>query len=110
MFIIVSQVFFGLLLASSGFYLAYYYVVGVDAGTSPLLLVLSIILIVVGVYYLLKAGKSDDTVTVKVKKAELAISEGKNLKRNNDLVKQWKKTMDQRDRLKLLEMSGETKT
>lgn len=109
MFIIVSQVFFGLLLASSGFYLAYYYVVGIDIGRSPLLLVLSCILIGVGVYYLLRAGKSDDTVVAKVNKTTAMKGDGKALKRNNELVKQWKKTMDQRDRLKLLEMSGDTK-
>ena len=110
MFIIISQVFIGLLLASSGFYLAYYYVVGIDSGRSPLLLVLSLILIGVGVYYLLRAGKSDDTVTVKVKKTSSVKGNAKNFNRNNDLVKQWKKTMEQRDRLKLLEMSGENKS
>jgi hypothetical protein len=109
MFIIVSQVFIGLLLASSGIYLAYYYVVGIDAGRSPLLLFLSLIITGVGVYYIHRAANSD-TVTVKVKKTPAAKGEAKSLKRNNDLVKQWKKTMEQRDRLKLLEMSGENKT
>jgi hypothetical protein len=100
----------GLILSASGIQTIYMYVQGLDKGTSIFLLVLAIILIGAGVYFLMKAGKSDATVFTRLKNFRKKKIDGSEvleqaLEKNSKLTEKWGKTIEKRDRLKMLEIS-----
>ncbi len=105
----------GLILSALGIQTIYIYVEGLNKGTSILLLFLALALIGVGVYFLTKAGKSDATVFTKLKNFrnkridENAVFE-QALEKNNKLTEKWSKTVEKRDRLKMLEISTAAQT
>jgi hypothetical protein len=108
---VILKTLLGLLVTGFGFFLAYFYITEAEKGLNALIIIPSIILICVGVYLLIRAGKSDATVIQKAKLQEDAVKRDKAgleamLKKNNDLSSQWSKTVDKRDRLKLLEISA----
>jgi hypothetical protein len=109
---VVAKTLIGLLFTFGGLYLAYFYMSGIDMGRSGFLLIPAITLIVVGTVLLFQAGKSDVTVLVKAdgrsrdQSTITRTSPINTLTRNNNLVAQWRKTTAQRDRLKMLELSG----
>ena len=107
---IILMTIMGLCITLIGFYIAFFYVTGIDQGRSPWLLLLTPIFVAIGVYLLLQAGKLDDSVVAKAKidKSEKKVSVSI-LERNNKLSDEWSKTVDARDRLKLLEMSAKAK-
>lgn len=106
---VISKTFLGLLISGLGFYLAYFYLTEMDKGLTPLILIPSGFLIILGVYLLIRAGKSDVTI---VKKPDLnessTVKKGlaDTLIKNNELSSKWAKTVEKRDRLKLLEISA----
>ncbi len=104
----------GLFLAAAGFYIMYLYLKSLDTGSNPLLLLLSIALVSVGIFFLLRAAKSNDTVIAKPQATnEVAASTAPKrgfadmLKRNNELTSQWSKTSALRDKLKVIQISTE---
>ena len=104
------QTFLGLLLSVSGIQTIYVYVSGLDKGTSIFLLLLAFLLIGVGVYFLTKAGKSDATVFTRLKnfrkkKMDDSVALEQVLEKNNQLSQEWGKTIEKRDKLKMLEIS-----
>jgi len=107
---IVFQTLVGLILSASGIQTIYIYVTGLDKGTSILLLLLALILIGVGVYLLMRAGKSDASVFTRLKNLRGANvnddqAMAQTLEKNNQLTKEWSKTVEKRDKLKMLEVS-----
>jgi hypothetical protein len=102
---VLFKTFLGLLLCIAGICVSYLYLDGLKDGSNPLMLAGAIVLIAVGVFCLVKAGKSDATVIVKLKDEPHAPKEGAQniLDRNNALLGDYNKTADARDRLKMLE-------
>lgn len=109
---VLAMTFLGLVTEVTGFFLAYFYITGIDLGRTPLLLIPSFGCIALGVYLLLRAGASDATVITKAKIPELKPEKnptkglGSVLERNNSLSSEWNKTEDQRTKLKLLQASA----
>lgn len=107
---ILLQTALGLLLSVSGIQTIYMYVEGLNNGASILLLLLAIVLIAAGVYFLMRAGKSDASVFTRIKifrknKSVDAQSLAQTLEKNNELTSEWSKTVEKRDKLKMLEIS-----
>lgn len=106
---ILLETFIGIVLCGFGIYVGYLYITGINNGSNPVLLVLSIILIGVGVFSLYKASTYDDTIIQKPTvdtTAQTPATTSKILERNNQLTSQWKKTIEQRDKLKMLQIAG----
>jgi len=100
----------GLLFSVSGIQAIYVYISGLDKGASILILILALFLIGIGVYFLTKAGKSDATVFTKLnnfrkKRVDETQVLEQALEKNNQLTEKWGKTVEKRDRLKMLEIS-----
>jgi len=108
---ILLKTFLGFLIAASGFFLGFLYLIKIEESYSYLFLIPGIILVIVGIYILMRAGKSDATVVKKpimpaVSKDNLDAGLEEVFDKNNKLSSQWAKTVEKRDRLKLLEISG----
>lgn len=106
-----AQSLLGLVLSAAGIQTIYIYVKGLDSGASVLLLLLALVLIVVGFYLLMRAGKTDVSVfkrlkNFKTKNANAEESLAKSLQKNDQLTNQWSKTVEKRDKLKMLEISS----
>lgn len=112
---VILGTLFGILISFGGFYAAYIYLDGIENGSSPFLLLLSALLVGGGVYILLRAGKSNASVIVKVDKTKSGAVNSQEtgfesmLEKNKKLSEDWSKTVEHRDRLKLLQMSANVK-
>lgn len=114
---VIAQTFLGLLILFTGLYIMYFYVTGIDEGSSILLLLLSLPVIGGGIFVLLRAGKSDASVVKKMDKnipsildKEFAVEDSgleNTIKKNNELTQEWSKTNEARNRLRMLELSSE---
>jgi hypothetical protein len=107
---VLFKTFLGLVLCIGGICVSYLYLDGLKDGNNLLLLAAAIVLIAVGVFCLVKAGKSDATVITKLKNEPHEIQKrGPNmLEKNNELVGDYQKTANERDRLKVLEAAQES--
>jgi hypothetical protein len=106
---ILLQTILGIFCSFSGLFLGYIFLSGLDKGGNPLLIIPSVFLTGIGVYFLLRAGKSDDTVIAKLDEKDLQMpitAAAGSLQKKNEMVNHWNKTMENRDRLKLLEVSA----
>lgn len=105
---VILKTFLGLLIAALGFCLAFFYLIKINDGCTPLLLIPAIILIIVGLRLLMRAGESDATVIKKPEMPKDVAKEGLEdmFNKNSALSSKWAKTVEKRDRLKLLEISG----
>lgn len=105
---IIAKTFLGLILSGTGFFLAFYYLIEMENGMTFLILIPAIVLIIVGAYLLLRAGKSDATVTKKLNIVNKVSKDGlvNVLNKNSELTSEWAKTVEKRDRLKLLQISS----
>lgn len=96
--------FLGFLLLVPGIFLAFLYLQGVEKGSNPLLLIAGILLFGGGVFMLYRAGTQD---TSKIKFSDAVPSEDASiLSKNNEMISEWNKTNDARDRLKILQASA----
>lgn len=99
---------------AGGFYLAYVYITNINKGSSPFLLLPSILFISVGIYFLVKASNKSASGFVKAPES-LAPHEtpGKGfsdvLKENDKLAQKWNQTEQLRTQLKMLQVSAEEK-
>jgi hypothetical protein len=107
---IILKTFLGLVVVALGFCLAFFYLIKIDDGWTILLLIPALVLIILGGYLLMRAGKSDATVIKKpIPLSSKDISrEGLEdvFDKNNQLSSQWAKTVEKRDKLKLLQISS----
>lgn len=104
----LAETLCGLLLGGAGLYLGYLYLQSLQTDGNLLFLVLSLIVISVAIFLLIRAGKAENTVVTKpasTDKQPLSASPSI-LQRNNEIAKEWSQTMDNRDRLKLLQISA----
>lgn len=108
----------GIVLTLGGIFIMYTYIVGLDTSDNVILLIASLVMIVAGVFVLILAGKSDTLILKRVSKPEKNINvvmtpvkQGGNglaskLEENNKLLKDWKKTNETKERLRMLEMQA----
>jgi hypothetical protein len=108
---IILKTFLGLLITGLGFCLAFFYLIKIDDGWTILLLIPALVLIIIGGHLLMRAGKSDATV---IKKPDI-LSSSKDISKeglaevfdkNSQLSSKWAKTIEKRDKLKLLQISS----
>ncbi len=105
---IILFAFLGIVLLIAGVYMSYVYVIGIDTGANILLLILALVFLASGVYLLISSGKSDITVLNKGngKKLDLNVNSFEaSLEKNNQLTSKWAKTVEKRDRMKMLEIT-----
>jgi hypothetical protein len=107
---LLLQAILGLGFFLSGIQAMYFYISNLEKGASFLIMLLSFILIGAGGFLLMRAGKSDDSVFKRIKnfrKKSLATDEAleQTLKQNSALTSEWNKTIEKRDKLKMLEVS-----
>ncbi len=103
----------GLVIILLGFYVWYIYMLSLEKGGNHLLFALSLIQIGIGIYVLFWASKSSDPFhlnphpyqPVEVKKRDL----GDLLNRNNEITKEWSKTVVLKDKLKVLQVASKEK-
>ena len=103
---VIAKTSLGLLLCASGFYLGYLYLAN---NYTAFLLIPVVLIILAGFYVLMRAGKSDVTVVKKPVIKETSTNKESltdTLLKNNELSSKWAKTVEKRDRLKLLEISA----
>ena len=118
--LVILQTLGGFTISASGVLLGYLYLTKANLN-NPLILIAAILLFPSGGYLLYRAGKQDDIIIVKTKKPilleipELQTDDAgldKTLEKNNALSSQWSKTIEQRDKLRMLELAdpGNTKS
>lgn len=114
---IVLQSIFGAILAVTGVYVMYLYIISINTHTNVLFLVGSIILLGGAVFLFIKAGKSDKMFISKmptIKPLEEASSSetslASRLEKNNAMMGDWKKTNETKDRLRMLEIQASADT
>lgn len=113
MFRVIGLTILGFFTTIGGFYIAYMYLKGEEQGSTPLLLLPAAILIGLGIFFLIKAGKTSVTGVAKAKNnpggMEHTPHEGfaDMLKRNNELESKWARTAQLKDQLKVLQLSAE---
>jgi len=111
--------FAGLVLCLAGIYLMYVFLTGLDANTTIFLLIGSLILIVGGITLLVFAQKSDTMILQRAGKEEsekkfepIAVNTGKDeglakqIDQNNAMMKDWEKTNETKQRLRMLQMQA----
>jgi hypothetical protein len=110
----------GLLLCLTGIYIMYLYITGLNTHASIFFLISSLLLIGSAIFLLVFAQKSDTMILKRAGKEEAdnkfvpiiippkAKDEGlkKQITQNNAMIKDWEKTNETQQRLKMLEMQA----
>ena len=112
---LLSGIIFGLLSAGLGVYFAMLQITTAAQGSSPILLGLSVVFIGVGLFCFIKGFLSfrAEKALATADALLLTPTDGNNqktesgiLKKNEQMLKEWNKTNDARDKLKILEVAG----
>jgi hypothetical protein len=110
---VIWQMLLGFLLIDGGFYLGFLFIRGEQNGGSPFFLIISIPIIALGAFFIIRAAKADDVVIARKDKSIKEITLpgalgkegfGKVLKRNDELNARWTKTNETRDKLKMAQV------
>jgi hypothetical protein len=108
---VILKTFLGLVIFLSGLCLAYYYVSNSDT-SNFLILIFSLILIVAGILFLIRIGKSGETIMVNFQRESLKEDISKTEKVENFIEKnakisaEWTRTVEKRDKLRTLEIAA----
>jgi len=105
---VILKTFLGLLVCVLGFSFGFFYLIKIDDSWAPLLLIPTLLLVIFGGFVLMRAGKSEATV---IKKPDLSKDITKVgledvFAKNSELSSKWSKTVEKRDKLKLLQISS----
>jgi hypothetical protein len=110
---IISGILVGIFAALLAVYFGFLFIAGQKDGSSPLLLVPSVFLILVGGYSFFKVFKvitaPKTTNSIDALALEAVSSDGTDtsvLQRNNSLIADYKKTTETQDKLKMLQAAG----
>jgi hypothetical protein len=107
---VMLKTFLGIFLLIGGFGLGYFYLTNIDNGSSALLLIPALGSVIAGIFLLMRAGKSDATVMQVPKGLDENKSETTQksnlLEKNNAMTQQWLKSVETRDKMRLLEMAA----
>lgn len=106
---LVGGTSFGILIGGIGIYIASIYVMTRQEGGSPILVGIGAVLVAGGIYSIIKGVLSFKTEKALASDTSLELEVpqvngegGAIVKKNNELLKDWNKTTDTRDKLKLL--------
>ena len=109
---IILQAILGSILSVGGVYVMYLYITTINANNNIFLLIGSIVLLSVAVFLFIRAGKSDKMFMSKMppikplEDAPESATLADRLQKNNEMMGEWKKTNQTKDRLRMLEMSA----
>lgn len=99
----------GIIGLGAGVFCMFLFVTSIDAGGSVVLLLASLVTIGAAVYCFLIAGKSDALVVTKenITPPTVAPTQAQGtLDKQNELASKWNKTMDNRDKMKMLNIAA----
>lgn len=110
----------GLVLCLGGIYLMYLFIISINTNSNIFFLIGSLVSIAAGVFLLLFAQKSDTMILKRAGKeeaenkfvpepiTEMKADEGteKQLEQKNAMIKDWEKTNETKQRLRMLEMQA----
>ena len=101
----------GLFSSGSGLYLGYLYLNSLSTTSKPLLLVPSLPLTIFGIMLILRASQANERLLINDDQPPVVPPENvdnfKNIaQKNNELVSDWIKESDKRDKLKILEIAA----
>ena len=109
---VIALTMFGLLTGISGIYIGYLFLKSLNQNGNFLFLAGSLLLVGVSVFILLRAGKYGDSIVIRgsafdIKDQALNTDQAQmTLEKNNQLSKDWGKTLDQRNKLRMLQISA----
>lgn len=107
----ILQSFLGLILALAAIYLFFLFILSLNKGGNFLFLIPSLLFAGGGIYFLIRAGKAGNALYTSNMPKEVLATENKTdaadrLAKNNELLGEWKKTNDTKNRLRMLEISA----
>ena len=98
--------FLGLILLGLSLFLGFFGMQSISSSGNPLILLASMVIFAIGMFVLYKAGRID-AFKSKIASMQAPTTNGKSmLDKNNEILKEWNHTNDQRDKLKMLEAAG----
>jgi hypothetical protein len=113
---VIFNSFLGILATVAGFYLAYLYLESLNQTGRPFYLLLSLPLIVFGIILLVRTSRSDESLVISTFQAsgpqpdkpekENSASLGNIMEKNNQLLNEWTKQSEKRDKMKILEIAA----
>jgi hypothetical protein len=108
---VIFNTFLGILSSTSGVYIGYLYLESLNENSRPWLLLLSLPLVALGVFLLVQASRSGAPLNIKDGETTSGMpsTAGKFenlLKKNNELADEWSKTVEDKDKLKILEIAA----
>jgi hypothetical protein len=107
----ILKTFSGLAVSLSGLYVAYYYISNIEV-SNPLIFVFSLILITAGIIFLIRIGKSGETIMVDSQKENLEEDQAKTKEKENFLEKnakisaEWAESVDKKDKMESLKIAA----
>lgn len=107
----ILQSFLGVIVSLGAVFLFYLFIVSLNNNANYLLLISSTLLAAGGVYILLRVGKNENVYTAHAPKITSTLTgedpeSSSRLEKNNELLGEWKKTNETKDRLRMLEISA----
>jgi hypothetical protein len=108
---VILKTFSGLAVSLSGLYVAYYYISHLDT-SNPLIFVFSLVLVAVGIIFLIRIGKSGETIMVDSQKENLEEDQAKTKEKENFLEKnakisaEWAESVDKKDKMESLKIAA----
>jgi hypothetical protein len=119
MFARIAKILLGFLLTISGFAIDYIYITTIDKGANPILLPISFLLVGIGIFVLMRAGKTDSIISLRTQEPQKEDTTAEpttnltwletTLQRNNEMTSEWQKRNSMRDKMKMVELAAEAK-
>ncbi|HWY80089.1 MAG TPA: hypothetical protein VNW29_07065 [Candidatus Sulfotelmatobacter sp.] len=111
MFKTIIQTVAGIVFIFGGISIIYVFIINLNTNANLFFLALSIFFLCGGIYFFIKAGKSDSTVISRVPPMKSTLFEEKSglserLAKNNEIMGNWKKVNETKDRLRMIEISA----
>ena len=113
---VIFNSFLGILATVAGFYLAYLYLESLNQTGRPLYLLLSLPLIISGIILLVRTSRSDESLVISTFQGTESQTEkpenqntgslGNIMEKNNQLLNEWTKQSEKRDKMKILEIAA----
>lgn len=106
----VGLIFLGVLFEIGGITCLYFFFVSLNNTPNMVYLIATLLLSSAGVFLFIKEGKSDKTVVMSMPPIkpleEMTASAESRLAKNNEMLGDWKKTNETKDRLRMLELQS----
>jgi hypothetical protein len=112
---VIFNSFLGILITITGFYLIYLYLRSLRETSQPLLLLPAFPLIIFGIVLLIRTSRSDESLVISTYQnippkdnpdSQAAGNTGNIMEKNNQLLNNWIKESEKRDKMKILEIAA----